>query len=69
MAKEYEEVVEFTEDVEVSHREYLAEFKEKVWPVFEPYGFTFPEAYNYWALNKLHNAVDKLCSVLDDRLT
>lgn len=60
VADEYEDIIEFAEDCERSHRDYLAEFKEKVYPIFEPYGFTFADAYNQWTLNKIHTVLDEI---------
>lgn len=59
------ESLTFTEQAEQSWIGYLKQFKDEVYPTFEPYGFTLPEAFNAWMHNKLSNAVDTLI----DRLT
>lgn len=50
-------VLLFTEENERNWREYLAEFKESVFPIFEPYGFTFPQAFTVWTMNRVNNNV------------
>ena len=51
------EGLQFNEDTEESWIGYLRQFKEDVYPVFEPYGFTLPEAFAIWSQNKLHNVI------------
>jgi hypothetical protein len=62
---EYEDVIEFTENCERSHRDYLREFQEKIYPIFRSHGFSFAEAYNQWTLNKIHCALDTALDRLD----
>jgi hypothetical protein len=39
-----------------SWRHNLAEFKSRIYPeLFEPYGFSFPQAFLVWQINKLAN--------------
>jgi len=45
---EREDAIDFAEVDEEDWRQYLAEFREKVWPMFEEQGFTFPQAYAVW---------------------
>jgi hypothetical protein len=50
----------FPEADERSWRAYLADFKENVFPVFEQYGFTLPEAFLAWQMNRVNNNVSSL---------
>ena len=60
------EGLRFDEAAEESWLEYLRSFKDDVYPMFKPYGFTLPEAFSAWMQNKLHNAVDSLVERIDD---
>lgn len=58
--KDEEDRIELLESDERSWREYLTEFKEKVYPLFEPYGFSIPQALQAWELNRLKNMLREL---------
>lgn len=45
---EREENVGFTEEEEISWRQYFLDFRELVWPMFEAQGFTYVEALMFW---------------------
>lgn len=45
---ERDEAIGFTEDEEISWREYFTDFRQTVWPMFEAEGFTFFEAIMFW---------------------
>lgn len=45
---EREENVGFTEEEEISWRQYFTDFKTTVWPMLAAQGFTFPEALTFW---------------------
>lgn len=45
---EREEAIGFTEVEEIDWRQYFADFRSTVWPMFEAEGFTFVEAINFW---------------------
>lgn len=60
MAEENEEeLIEFSESIEKSHREYLREFKEKVFPVYKREGFTLYEALMMWQSNSIYNLLNE----------
>lgn len=41
----------------------LADFRENVYPnIFEPFGFTFVEAFQAWQLNKIFNELTVECT-------
>lgn len=65
MPTEREEYIEFTEVVEVSHRDYLSEFDEKVWPVLKERGYTKDTALLYWMLNRIDVAVQAMRESLE----
>lgn len=61
MAKtEDDDGLEFSEEHERSWRAYLRDFKDNVYPIFEPYGFTLPEAFLAWQMNRVNNNVSQL---------
>lgn len=55
--KDAEYGLEFDEDIERSWRGYLADFKTEVYPIFARFGFTLPEAFLAWQLNRVNNNV------------
>jgi hypothetical protein len=50
----------FDEESERSWRRYLNDFKTEVYPVFAPFGFTLPEAFLAWQMNRVNNNVSSL---------
>lgn len=48
-----DELIEFSEAAERSWRQYLNEFRDKVYPMFEQYGFTFAQAMIAWRMEKI----------------
>jgi len=48
MFEEEDELIDFDEADERDWRQYIREFKEKVFPMLEPHGFTLPQAIMWW---------------------
>jgi hypothetical protein len=61
-----EDIIDLTESSEVRHIQLLREFKEKLWPYYEPY-MSFGEAFIIFELNALNNTVNDLIDELKDR--
>lgn len=55
-----DEMIDFDEACEIQHINYLIEFKDKVWPIYQAQGFTLGEAFFAWKFNVLKNTVDEL---------
>lgn len=50
--------IELTETDETRWLTYLRSFQEHVYTlVFQPFGFTLPEAFIAWQLNRINNSV------------
>jgi len=59
-----EHYIEWSEDTEVSWIEVLAEFDEKVWPVFERAGYTKDTALILWSIVQLKQAVNDIADAV-----
>jgi hypothetical protein len=55
-----DEMVMFNEDHERSWRQYLTEFKTKVYPMFQEYGMSFAEALAAWDRNHMHHLMTRI---------
>lgn len=44
----------------VSWIEYMERFKEHIFPAFEPFGFSFPQAFAVFMMNEKFNALEDL---------
>lgn len=55
MADDNDDFITFDEEQERNWRQWLSEFKEKVYPVFQGYGLTLPEAMMLWKLQSIYN--------------
>jgi hypothetical protein len=55
---EDEDLIEFSEESERSWRQYMSEFRDKVYPMFERYGFTYAEAMITWRLERIITSID-----------
>lgn len=54
----------FDEETEASWLGYMRQFRDDVYPlVFKQFGFSLPEAFLAWQMNRVHNAVDKLIDI------
>jgi len=63
------ELVSIDEHDEETWRQYFAEFKENVWPIFKDHGFTPSQAYFAWELNRVLGSLNRIEEKLDeDRL-
>ena len=62
---EDDDAITFTEEHEISWRNYLTEFQEKVYPVFKSFGFTLPEAFAAWDANRITNFLQRLADADD----
>ena len=64
-----EELIPLAEATEIAHRNFLAEFEEKVWPIFQHYGYSKEAAVNHWmqckVLERLDCVIDALESCAD----
>lgn len=58
------EYIVWDEDVEVSWIEVLAEFDDKVWPVFERRGYTKDTALLLWSIIQLKKVVNDIASAV-----
>lgn len=58
-----DELIEFPEDNEIEHINYLKEFREKIYPIYEPY-MSLGDALITWKLNVVHNAI---CELINER--
>ena len=54
---EFEDIINFDEEVERSHIDNLREFKEKVYPLYQRNGFTLPQALTVWQLQGIQNSL------------
>ena len=57
--------LQIDEETEINWRQYIADFREQVWPVFQGQGFTFADAFHVWMANRLHNAITDLLDALE----
>jgi hypothetical protein len=62
-----EDALEFSERNERSWRAYLRAFQSDVFPMFAEFGFTMPQAYAVWEINRLKNMVNDLLEKFDDK--
>lgn len=53
------------EATEVNWIEYLSEFKEEIYPIFEKHGISFADAIIIWKLNTVRNSIDKVEELLE----
>lgn len=51
------EIIDLDEGDEVEHINYLSEFREKVWPIYQKEGMSFGDALIIWKLNTINNAL------------
>ncbi len=59
MADDDDDFITFNEEEERNWRQWLTEFKEKVYPVFQEYGTTLPEAMMLWKLQSIYNKLEQ----------
>jgi hypothetical protein len=62
MIQEREPLVDLSEANEEAHRQYIAEFKRDVFPMYAEQGIALGEALILWSLNKLENRMEELNS-------
>jgi hypothetical protein len=62
-----DELIEFPEEDEINHINYLAEFREKVYPAYKKQGMTLFEAMSLWQLLNIKNAIHALVEKDDGR--
>ena len=55
-----EELIPLEEATEIAHRNFLAEFEEKVWPIFTHYGYSKEAALNHWMQCKVLERLDQV---------
>lgn len=60
-----EEAINFPEDEEIAWREYLIDFRARIWPMFEEQGFTFPQAFASWRQEMIISKLDRILNTLD----
>lgn len=60
MMEHAEEFIPMAETDEASYRNYLCEFEEKVWPIFERYGYTKDTALLMWTLEKIRMGIQAI---------
>jgi len=58
-------IVEPTEETEEGWRQFLAEFKENVLPIFSQHGMTMGEALVVWKLNEIGTTLNNIETSLD----
>lgn len=63
-----EEFITWSEDCEISHRQFLAEFNEKVWPALKEYGFSRDALLTYWTLNSVNVSIETLITEVRNRI-
>lgn len=56
----------FPEDSERQWRAYLQDFRATAWPMFEENGFTFPQAFMVWQLQKMDTTMWQLIEAFAD---
>lgn len=64
MPDEREENVGFTEEEEISWRQYFTDFNTTVWPMLAAQGFTKPEALMFWRMEILSGQITKLVELM-----
>ena len=62
---EREEVIGFRESEEIEWRQYLADFRARIWPMYKEYGFTFPEAFHTWRQEMMITKLEYLLEAMD----
>jgi hypothetical protein len=68
MAKEQEvDGLVFPEDSERSWRSYMNDFVDGVYPLFQQHGFTIPEAFTVWQLNRINNNITDLENTIKEK--
>lgn len=60
-----DETIVFAEATEARHRNFLAEFEEKVWPMYADYGYPKPTAILLWMLHRLDCGQDRIIELLE----
>ena len=60
VSEDREEAVNFPEDEEIEWREYLTDFRARIWPMFEEQGFSFPQAFSAWRNEMLIAKMDRI---------
>ncbi|HEX9430575.1 MAG TPA: hypothetical protein VF944_09375 [Candidatus Bathyarchaeia archaeon] len=60
-----EELIGIDEASEIEWRNYFIEFREKIWPMFQEQGFTFPEAYLCWRMEQVTTRLTELKEIME----
>lgn len=61
-----ERIVDMDEDAEISHIQFLAEFEEEVWPIYERHGYTKDTALLSYQLNLTQNVMIRVRDAVED---
>jgi hypothetical protein len=54
------EFITMSETNEASHRNFLAEFEEKAWPIYQRYGYSRDTALLMWNLDSIRESVEAI---------
>lgn len=61
-----DELITMSERTEALHRNYLAEFEEKVWPIYQRWGYTKDTAMLAWMLMRVTDRQDDMIELLKE---
>jgi hypothetical protein len=66
MTERTKEFIPMAEATEIAHRNYLSEFNEKVWPIYQRYGFSRDAALLSWNLDKMRERLEGIEQLLTE---
>lgn len=64
--QERDDIIDVTEEAEISHHQFLAEFDRDVWPIYERHGYTKDAALLAWQLNNIQNTLIRVRDAVED---
>lgn len=62
-----EELIPLEEATEIAHRNFLSEFNEKAWPIFEHYGYSKEAGLNHWMQCKTLERLDLVIDAVQEQ--
>lgn len=54
------------EKQEIMWVDYLKQFRDDVYPLFQQSGFSLPEAFSCWQMNRVNNSIHKLIEYFEE---
>ena len=59
-------IIDMDEETEVSHIEFLSEFEDEVWPIYQRRGLTKDTALLAWQLNNIQNTLLRIRDAVEE---